>query len=167
MMMKRALCIRGNNCTPLTFKQRFNCVVLHDPELRSEQIADRAQMKHHRLLAYASETHVDQPPFLKVLAVAAVTGRWDLVDAALEQYQRRTIAIDTVAIAGDPLDQAVDVCAVAMHVLKEIRDMRRGGYDQAERARLRELIRQIRTEVDELAGTLDEPAGPRRVGATS
>lgn len=166
MMRVRSLCLRGDKCTPLTFKQRLNCAVLHH-ELRSEEIADRAQLRHARLLAYASETHVDQIPFLKLLAVAAVTARWDLVDEALEQYRRRTVELDAAAAAGDPLDQAVDVCAIASHVLKEVRDMRRGGYDPAERAHLRELIRQIRTEVDELAGTLDEPAGPRRMGATS
>lgn len=155
MMRTRSLCIRGEKCLPLTHKSRLNCAVLHHAVLSSEQIAERAQVKHARLLAYASESQTDQVPFLKLLAVAQVTERWDLVDDALAQYRRRTVTSAVVVNTDNPLDAAVDVTAIAAQALTAVRDLRRGGFDASERVQLRDLVRMIRTEVDELSQSIE------------
>lgn len=165
MMQKRAACIRGDKCLPLTDKARLNCKVTHHPELTSHEIADRAQISHGRLMAYASESQPnDHIPFKALLRLCAVLDAWDLIDAALHAYHRGVVEFEAPATA-DPLNESIDVSTVAARLLNEVRELSKDGVlDSSDRAKVRDTIRQVRTEVEQLDASLDVPAaGPRAV----
>lgn len=161
MMQKRSACVRGEKCHPLTDKSRLNCVVFHDPDLMPEEIADKAGIQFWRLKNYASESQPsDWIPFRSLLRVCDVTGRWDLIDASLNQYHRG-ITEFTAKPSADVLNESIDVNTVAARLLDRIREMSRDGrLDANDRAQARDLLRILRAEVEQVDVSLDAPATP-------
>lgn len=159
MMHKRSICIRGDKCVPLTFKARLNCVVTHNPILTSHEIADRAEIQHGRLMSYASESQPgDHIPFKALLRLCDALHRWDLIDAELNRYHIGIIEFDAKASA-DALNESIDVNTTAARVLEEVRTLGRdGSLDALDRAKVRELLRTVRAEVEQLDAALDAPA---------
>lgn len=159
MMQKRAACVRGEKCLPLTFKARLNCRVHHHPDLTSHEIADRAHVQHARLLAYASESQPnDHIPFKALLRVCVVLDAWDLIDAELNIYRRGIVEFEAKPSA-DALHESIDVTTAASRVLEQVRDSCKDGrLDSSDRAKVREMLRTVRTEVEQLDASLDAPA---------
>lgn len=155
MMHQRRVCLRGDRCQPLTDKARLNCAILHHPELTSEQIARGACVKHARLLKYASETQVDQIPADALHRLCAFIDRWDLLDASLQRYQRRVVALELEATGSSALDEAIDMQSSAAAVLQSIRNFARGGFTLEEKVVIHDLLRNIRKEVDDVEVALD------------
>ncbi|CAB4177472.1 hypothetical protein UFOVP998_56 [uncultured Caudovirales phage] len=154
MMMQRRLCIRGERCQPLTDKGLLNCAVLHHPELTSDQIAREAKIKHARLLKYASESQPDQIPADALHRLCAFLNRWDLEDARLSRYGRRTTAIDEQATDHSALDEAVDVTACAAGILKAVRDFGQGGFDIHEQKQIEHLLIDLQREADQVLAAI-------------
>lgn len=159
MMQKRSACVRGEKCLPLTFKARLNCVVHHHPTLTSQEIADRAQIQHARLLAYASESQPgDNIPFKALMSLCAVLDDFEPINAELNIHHRGIVAFD-VKPAADALNESIDVSVTAGKLLDEVRTLSKdGSLDASDRAKLRERLRTMRSEIEEVDAALDTPA---------
>jgi len=155
-MVQRRLCVHGEKCRPLSFKQLLNCRVLHDSAHTIESIAEHCAIKLSRLRKYISESETDQIPFLALLRVAAFLDAWDLVDYALQAHGRRTAPIDAAAAPANPLNEAVDVAVAAATLLEAVRAAAVDGIDDSEKARVRELLRVVHREVDDVSAALDQ-----------
>lgn len=159
-MHQRRVCVLGDRCQPTTDKGRLNCAILHHPGLSAEQIAIAARIKYARLLKYASESQSDRIPADALNRVCDVTNRWDLLDASLQPFGRRTVALTLAAdTASSPLDEAVDMQSAAALVLKAVRDLGRGGYTPDEKVVILAMLRDIRREADDVEAALNR--GPR------
>lgn len=157
MMQKRSACVRGDKCLPLTFKSRLNCALFHHQALTPEEIADRAEVPYARLKSYASESQPnDHIPFRSLLRVCAVTVRWDLIDAELNTYHRGLVEYDAKPVA-DALNESIDVATSAGRLLEQVRELSKDGkLDAGDRAKVREFLRTVRAEVEQVDASLDE-----------
>lgn len=161
MMQRRSVCVRGDKCNPLTHKARLNCALYHHPTLTPEEIADKAEISLSRLKNYASESHSnDLIPFKALLRFCAVTGRWDLIDAELNTYRRGIVDFDAKPTA-DALNESIDVSTAAGRLLELVRELSKDGLDASDRAKAREMLRTVRTEVEQLDASLDAPSTRR------
>lgn len=168
MLMQRRLCIRGERCQPATDKGLLNCAVLHHPELSSDQIARESKIKHARLLKYASESQPDQIPADALHRVCAFLNRWDLEDARLARYGRRTASIDGRASHLAPLDEAVDVTTCAANILQAVRDLGRGGgFDAHEQRTIELMCLNLQTELDQVLSAIRASRVDRALGVRS
>jgi len=158
MMQKRSACVRGDKCYPLTHKSRLNCALYHHADLTPEEIADKSEIAFSRLKNYASESQPsDLIPFKALVRFCAVTGRWDVIDAELNAHRRGVVEFEHVATA-DALNESIDVNTAAARVLEQVRELSRDGrLDSADRAKVREMLRTVRTEVEQLDASLDVP----------
>jgi len=157
MMQRRSVCQRGEKCNPLTHKARLNCAFYHHPTLTPEEIADRAEIGFGRLKNYASESHAnDLIPFKTLLRFCSVTGRWDLIDAELNTYRRGLVDFDAKPTAS-ALNESIDLSTAAARLLELVRDASTNGIDPNERAKAREVLRQVRAEAEQVDQALDEP----------
>lgn len=159
MLMQRRLCVHGEKCQPLSFKQLLNCRVLHHARYTGEQIAEHCGVKYSRLKKYIAETDPAQIPFLALVRIASFLGAWDLVDVALQAYGRRTAPIDVPAAPDNPLSEAIDVSAAAAQLLTAMRDLSKSGIDERERAQLLSQIRDMRRELDDVDAALHKSTG--------
>ena len=158
MLMQRRLCVLGEKCRPSSFKGLLNCRVLHhdDPTITIEVVADHCGIKLSRLRKYVAESEPDQIPFLALLRIAAFLDAWDLVDFALQQYHRRTEALDAPTTPANTLNEAVDVTVAAAQLLQDVREAAPGGFDVRETTQIRERVRTLRRELDEVDASLDQ-----------
>jgi uncharacterized protein with PIN domain len=62
----------------------------------------------------------------------------------------------------DALNESIDVSTSAAKVLEQVRELTKdGNLDADDRARVRELLRTVRTEVEQLDASLDAPTNRR------
>lgn len=159
MMQKRAVCIRGEKCNPLTHKSRLNCALFHHATLTPEEIADKSEITYSRLKNYASESQAnDLIPFKALVRFCAVTARWDVIDAELNSHHRGVAEFE-VAPTADALNESIDVSTAAARVLEQVRELAKdGSLDAADRSKVRDMLRTMRSEVEQLDASLDAPA---------
>jgi hypothetical protein len=161
MMQRRSVCQRGDKCNPLTHKARLNCAFYHHPTLTPEEIADKSEIALSRLKNYASESHAnDLIPFKALLRFCSVTGRWDLIDAELNTYRRGVVDFDAKPTA-DALNESIDVSTASSRLLELVRELGRDGLDAADRSRVREQLRAIRAEVEQVDASMDSATTAR------
>lgn len=155
MMQKARACRLGVPCTPRTFKQLLACRTQHHPTLTVERIAEIACVRRDRLYAFSNDNDPSEIPFKALLKICAAIGDRDLLDFELEPYGWRTLETNHTS-ASDLLTEAMDVSVAHGTLMEAIRNASRDGrLDDIERQAIRQQLRSLRREMEDIDSVLD------------
>lgn len=154
-MHKAKACRLGTPCTPRTFKQALQCRTQHHPTHTVERIAEIAGIRKDRLYAYANENDPSEIPFKSLLKICAAIGDRDLLDFELEPYGLRTVEL-THTHATSLVHEVMDVSVAHGRLVESVRDASKDGrLDETERHVIRQNVRVLRREADDVESALD------------
>lgn len=160
-MLTTTACRFGARCQPHSFRARLSCAIYHHPDLRAEDIADRAQVALPWLRRYAEESQEAHIPAETLIRVVRVTGRIDLLGHLAEAISYQIVPMARPGQqADDVLREALDVTAAHGATVARLREaLRDGRLDDHERG---ELLERVREEEEQLAELRAAVAGSLR-----
>lgn len=170
MTVTRHECRFGQPCVPTSFRQRLCCAVQHHPELRAEQIAERAHVPYRWLLAYGNENEDRHIPAEALTAIVRVTGRIDLLEHLARELGYRVLPELKALSPEDLVTEALDLTSAHGQLIAEVRKAYTDRRIQPiERQRLLELTRAVHQQLAELESAVGIAAGSRpvQVGSAS